>query len=168
MFVPEGEFLQSFVQRCCDLVYGFTNTVHGSIISIQERRCSVNCFRQIACVQGEEYGPEYGALWYTVCNFGILRGYAINYSILTVYRQIDPEPSQQSQAYKQINDEVGPNISSNILRTTSQVFQNQNTCFNKFNVQKFVRKRPKYKSENLPTVLSSTLLTKELCNNYLE
>ena len=45
MFAPEGEFFWSFVQRCCDLVYGFTYTVHGSIISIQERRCSVNCKR---------------------------------------------------------------------------------------------------------------------------
>ena len=35
LFTPEGEIFQSFVQRCCDLVYRFSNTVHGS----------VNCFR---------------------------------------------------------------------------------------------------------------------------
>ena len=45
VFAPEGEFLYSFVQRCYDLVYGFTDTVHGSVISIQERRRGVNCLR---------------------------------------------------------------------------------------------------------------------------
>ena len=32
-------------------------------------------------------------------------------------------------------------------------------AYDEFSVQQFVRKRPKYKSENLLTVLSSTLLT---------
>ena len=32
-------------------------------------------------------------------------------------------------------------------------------AYDEFSVQQFIRKRPKYKSENLPTVLSSTLLT---------
>ena len=92
MFAPEGEFFWSFVQRCCDLVYRLTNTVHGSIIGIHERRCSDNCFRYIACVQGEEYGPEHRDLWYTACNFGILRGYAINYSILFPFSHANKFP----------------------------------------------------------------------------
>ena len=43
--------------------------------------------RPLVSVQGDEHQPKYGALCCAVCNFGVLRGYAIYYSIQFPFRK---------------------------------------------------------------------------------